>query len=102
MRLTDLQTRSIIAASKLCFGEEVQVYLFGSRTDDRKKGGDIDLLIIPPGTIKTDELLKKEISFRLCLKKSIGDQRIDVLINTPQTCSLPIYEQAKKEGIILC
>ncbi len=102
MRLTDLQTHYIIAASKFCFGEDVRVYLFGSRADDHRKGGDIDLLITPPGNCKSDELLQQDIKFRLCLKKSIGDQRVDVLIETAQTRSLPIYKQAQKEGIVLC
>jgi len=45
MRLTPEQTSSILAVVKRYAGEHAAVYLFGSRLDDRVRGGDVDLLI---------------------------------------------------------
>ncbi len=45
MRLSKLQIDIINKLARKYFGQETTVSLFGSRTDDRKKGGDIDLLI---------------------------------------------------------
>jgi len=47
MRLNAQEQNSIMQIARRHFGENVRVILFGSRIDDTKKGGDIDLLIIP-------------------------------------------------------
>ena len=43
MRLTPEQQTAILAASAEAFGVGAGVWLFGSRADDHKKGGDIIL-----------------------------------------------------------
>jgi len=43
MRLSNDSMLTIKQAVTLIFGKDAKVYLFGSRTDDAKKGGDIDL-----------------------------------------------------------
>ena len=45
MRITDHQHRTILAAARRAFGSDVTVRLFGSRTDNQRKGGDFDLYI---------------------------------------------------------
>ena len=42
MRLTQQQQAAIRSASAEVFGQDVRVWLFGSRVDDGKKGGDIE------------------------------------------------------------
>lgn len=79
------------------FGENTKVYLFGSRTDPAKKGGDIDIYI---ETDLTDALFEKKIKMLVELKKNIGEQKIDIVINN-FTRNLPIYEIAVREGIML-
>ena len=44
MRLDDLEKKALKHALKDFQGE---VYLFGSRTDTSKRGGDIDILLVP-------------------------------------------------------
>ena len=46
MRLQKRETKIIKEVVKKIFGSETEVYLFGSRINDEKKGGDIDLFIV--------------------------------------------------------
>lgn len=96
MRLTDFE----IEAIKKCAKEHIKegkVYLFGSRVDNSKKGGDIDLYI--QLSRKPDFLMK--VDFLVCLKNIIGEQKIDVIIDYPGKEKKLIYDIAKKEGILL-
>ncbi len=43
MRLTPRQQQIIREAARDVFGTEARVWLFGSRVDDSRRGGDIDL-----------------------------------------------------------
>ena len=46
MRLQSKEIQTIIQIAKDIYGETVQVYLFGSRLNDEKRGGDIDLFCL--------------------------------------------------------
>jgi uncharacterized protein len=48
MRLTSDQVLTILGTASRLLGEAAVVYLFGSRLDDRARGGDVDLLIETP------------------------------------------------------
>lgn len=45
MRLTSEQVLTILGTASRLSEEDAVVYLFGSRLDDRARGGDVDLLI---------------------------------------------------------
>lgn len=45
MRLSAAQTRAILSCVRQQFGADARVMLFGSRLDDRARGGDVDLLV---------------------------------------------------------
>ena len=45
MRLKPEQTRLIVGRLRARLGADSQVWLFGSRVDDDRRGGDIDLLV---------------------------------------------------------
>ena len=84
---------------KLCFQEVFQageVYLFGSRVDLTRKGGDIDLYLIP---VDQRRLLHKKIQFLARLKRSIGEQKIDVVFASDQ--SRLIDQIARQQGVLL-
>ena len=97
MRLNNIQIEKIKEASKRYFGEDVKVYLFGSRVDDNKRGGDIDLYV---ETNETSEILEKKLKMLSFLHKHLGEQKIDIVINN-NTDNLIIYDVAKNEGILL-
>lgn len=78
MRLTDLEKKSIIEIFNTFSAASSKIYLFGSRLDDFKKGGDIDLLIVfVNGELKSSF---KNLDFIVELKKKIGERKIDVTL----------------------
>lgn len=101
MRLNPYQRQIIRQAARACFGADATVRLFGSRTDDNKRGGDIDLLI---GTslAEPDAITRAEIAFQVQVQKALGEQRIDVLIDYPgRQVRPPIFAIAEQTGIRL-
>ncbi len=101
MRLTPQQQFAIRTTATETFGEEANVWLFGSRVDDNKRGGDIDLLI---ETRQSDvaEIVRAELAFLTKLQMKLGEQKIDVLVNYPtRHYTPPIFTIAKQTGIQL-
>jgi len=95
MRLSQFEIEAIHSIAKKYFGSDAQVFLFGSRVDDDKKGGDIDLFI------STNEMylltLETKIQFLAELKSQIGDQKIDVVFDTEVTRSkIQFYNSIQK------
>ena len=90
MRLDD-KTREIIkseVASQL--GAEAIVRLFGSRVDDKQRGGDIDLLIEPRQPLAHRIQAECRLAARLYIR--LGGRKVDVLIKDPLKPPLPIHE----------
>lgn len=101
MRLTQKQLDAIKDAFFANFLAEDKIWLFGSRVDDLKKGGDIDFYI---ETCYEDDhlVIDKKIAFLRDLKKRIGDQKIDVVVNIlKNNRNLRIYDEAKNTGVQL-
>jgi predicted nucleotidyltransferase len=95
MRLRPIE----IEAIRTCFFStfhEGRIYLFGSRVDDTKKGGDIDLFLEVPD--KAD-LFRKKIKFLARLKKELGDRRVDVVFD--EDGSRLIEQEARRWAIPL-
>lgn len=73
-RLSSIEKDQIIKLS--CeLDKDCTIFLYGSRTDLKAKGGDIDLLILSQKLTFKDKLtlLSK-------IKESLGDQKIDLTI----------------------
>ncbi len=95
MRLNKQELNSIKTNFKTFF-HKGEIYLFGSRVDDSKKGGDIDLYI---STNNKENLVYKKIEFLSHLKREIGEQKIDVVLDYGE--DRVIDKKAKSEGILL-
>ncbi|MFA5216252.1 nucleotidyltransferase domain-containing protein [Sulfuricurvum sp.] len=95
MRLTAFEHRSILTAFQEVFGEG-DIYLFGSRVDDHKRGGDIDLYI---ETNNQAHLSEKKIRFLILLESLIGEQKIDVVFHRDN--DRLIEKEAKIKGVQL-
>jgi len=97
MRLNKEYIDVIKTAALHNFGEDVKVYLFGSRVNDAKKGGDIDLYI---ETQVTEDLLKRKLSMLAMLHRVLGEQKIDIVIKRAGSKRY-IDKIAKNEGVAL-
>ena len=80
MRLTQQQRTSILQATREAFGGGAQVWLFGSRARDDKRGGDIDLLVRPSAEEPEEVKLARKLRFLGLLERQLGERRIDVVI----------------------
>jgi predicted nucleotidyltransferase len=74
MRLS-LQEKEAILIAINKIDPTAKVFLFGSRTNDTQKGGDIDLLIISD-TIN----FSTKLDILTEIKIKIGDQKIDLIL----------------------
>ena len=101
MRLTPEQRQIIRDASLRHFG--VPPRLFGSRVEDSRRGGDIDLCI-EAADLSAKEAIQREMRMCADLHMALGARKIDIdidiAINTGQL-DLPIYGVALKQGVWL-
>ena len=75
MRISEIEKTTIVNAI-LEKDKNAQIFLFGSRTDDFKKGGDIDILV------QSDEIgLLEIVKIKSTIFKNIPEQKIDLLIS---------------------
>ena len=97
VRLSQEEMEAIVSTAREVFGENTKLWLFVSRTDLEKRGGDIDLFI---ETTITEDILGKKLKFLVKLENKIGEQKIDLIIR-PFGSDDEISKIAKKTGIRL-
>jgi predicted nucleotidyltransferase len=98
MRLTNFEHKIIKEAFLEVF-KEGDIYLFGSRVDDTKRGGDIDLYIIPKSKLSIKEIFEKRSRLRVDIQEKIGEQQIDIVVSIDK--SRGIEQEALRGGILL-
>jgi predicted nucleotidyltransferase len=96
MRLTKDEI-DIIKNGFLDFFENGKIYLFGSRVDDTKLGGDIDLYLVPAK--KFDDEKKRKRDFSIALDMQLGEQKIDIVV--ARDAKRSIEQVALRDGIEL-
>lgn len=101
MRLSEHQRSVLKAATASCFEPSATIRLFGSRVDDSKKGGDIDLLI-ETSLADPAAIARAQIQFVSRVYRDLGEQKLDILIDYPgRQQQLPIFEIARNQGVCL-
>ncbi len=99
MRLTPDEIKAIKKTAQKVLGDGARVTLFGSRVDDAKKGGDIDLLF------ETDHLVGNRAAtagaLYVALIRQLGDRKIDIILKDLATPTAPVLVHAKQTGIPL-
>lgn len=102
MRLTPQQRDAIDQAARDCFMAGTRVRLFGSRLDDARRGGDIDLLVETPVQLSPGDQVEQRNRFLTRLYRRLGEQKIDVLIvpaGLPD--ERPVIQAARREGRVI-
>lgn len=99
MRLSAAQQQLIKNTVDRVLQTASQVWLFGSRVDDNLRGGDIDLFI------ETEAVLPNRVQ-ALCslygaLIYALGDRKLDILLKDAHTQNAPVFDIAKRTGVIL-
>ena len=101
MRLTDRQASVIRESVAKNFGQAARVWLFGSRVDEHRKGGDIDLYIEPEFQ-DADQLVDAKLNFLRDIHIRLGEQKVDVVIRREAFKEdLPIFRVARETGVRL-
>lgn len=99
MRLTAEQAEIIRHTARKHFGPDARIWLFGSRTDDAARGGDIDLLI--ESRTKMPNPFMASVHLEVDLQNALDDQKIDIVISEPGKEETPIHRIARNTGIEL-
>ena len=99
MRLTPAQIDTIKSTAQAVLGGGAQVTLFGSRVDDNKKGGDIDLLV--ESSIPVLNKPQAVGNMYAQLIRQLGDRKIDILVKDPTSVATAVFEIALQTGIRL-
>ena len=99
VRLSDHDLEALKALFLVYFLPGDRLWLFGSRADLSKKGGDIDLYVeTQADTI--EQAMKMKSNFIWNLEQKIGEQKIDLVLNMlNHPCPLPIHTVALTEGV---
>jgi uncharacterized protein len=90
MRLSSYEVETI-RRTLLAFDRDGRIWLFGSRADDDKRGGDIDVYLESSQPISLREALALE--YRLA---SLCDTKVDLLVRNPGQAEQPIFQIARQ------
>lgn len=96
MRLKPEQAQFIKSTIARHFGEEARVWLFGSRVNETRRGGDVDLYVQPEDV---GDCFDRRVR---CLGDLVDGLPYPVdLVVDDGTRELPIYRIARHEGVRL-
>jgi predicted nucleotidyltransferase len=99
MRLNSDQVQAIKQAAQQVLGDDARVTLFGSRTNDALRGGDIDLMFETPHQLVDRVAATGQLYVTLI--RHLGDRKIDVLLKDAATDEAPVMRVARETGVVL-
>jgi len=94
VRINEQEEKIIKEVLTKYFGENAVIYLFGSRINDSKKGGDIDIFV--EADISLKDMVKAKIKSLVELEKLLGERKIDLVIKNTSMKEELIHRNAKK------
>lgn len=106
MRLEDWEIEGMISAIEYIFRKneipikDTALYLYGSRVDDQKRGGDIDLILRVSDSI-FKQVKDKYLDINFQMQRRIGEQKIDFLILNLDPPQDPFHRLALKTAVLI-
>jgi len=91
MRISDRE-REILLAAVQAQDPSARVWLFGSRVDDLKRGGDIDLAILSSTIGRLGRM-----RIRRTVTDALGEQKIDIVVSADGAD--PFFRLAMEKGV---
>ena len=101
MRITPEQIEIFSMYARRYFGEDAKLWLFGSRVDDGKRGGDYDFLV-ETSILDANEIIQRKVVLLTKLQGTpqFEDENIDIVIKRRSgTFEMPIYQVAMQDGV---
>lgn len=99
MRLRKELQKDIKQIIHSTFGHHVSTVLFGSRVDDEKQGGDVDLLIETHEVVENPAMVAAMVASKI--SRLMFGRKVDVILKAPNLKNLPIHDIARETGIKL-
>ncbi|MCF6237169.1 MAG: nucleotidyltransferase domain-containing protein [Gammaproteobacteria bacterium] len=103
MRLTLEQMQRLKDTVALHFGKSATTWIFGSRVDDQRRGGDYDFYL-ETSKANADEIVENKLKMLADLHASseFEGEKIDLVIRSAVPGpELPIYKVAREQGVKL-
>lgn len=99
MRLTPTQIAIIKDTTAEIFVDDARAWLSGSRADDSRRGGDVDLMVETAETTDNPTMLAARVSAHV--SRSMHGRHVDIVVLAPGFPAQPIHRQARTRGIRL-
>jgi predicted nucleotidyltransferase len=99
MRLTSEQVLAIKQTAQAVLGDDARVILFGSRTNDAGRGGDIDLLF--ETRLQVPQRAQALDALYVGLIRRLGERKLDILLKDAATPEAPVLRVARETGVVL-
>jgi len=94
LRLTNDEVNTLKASLSM-LSKTAQLFLFGSRVDDTKRGGDIDLLVV------SSELTLRDLrKIKFDFFDNFGEQKIDIVLDDGKKVE-PFMELIKAKAVLI-
>jgi len=91
MRISEREKQVLIKAVQK-FDCSAPIWLFGSRTDNSKRGGDIDIAVL------SDKIhIKEKMQVKRAIYNELGEQKIDLVISADG--KEPFFRLVAEKGI---
>jgi len=91
MRISERERQVLVSAVQK-IDRSASIWLFGSRTDNSKRGGDIDIAVL------SDKIhIKEKMKLKRAIYNELGEQKIDLVISVDG--KEPFFRLATERGI---